>query len=247
MSLIKLADELQNPTGQIVRYALRGPHPPIAATVAVAAAFRSAVLSSLHATTGSKESFVLSGHHPDGKPDKEHRHAYYLPQPDETGRIRELLVVSPFDRFIPEELTALQTVQALQWNGPSTKTRIELLESNDRSTIRLARRWVSLTPYVPSRRFWGTHGKHHLTPDKQVSSELKRVIPQSAIEEVKLTPWSDVRVRVAPSSMANCPDTPARRLAYGVEFTVVAPLCAPIALGHTCHFGLGQFVAAGNE
>lgn len=242
MSLIKPPSEIEKAAGQIIRYAIIGRHPPIAATVVVAEAFRSVVLSAFHAVTGSKNSFLLSGHYVDSKPDDEHRHTYYLPQPDEAGYIRELLVVSPFDRFSQEEHAALQTVQAFQWNGPSTKLRLELLDSDDRSAIKLACRWVSLTPYVPIRRFWGTHGKHHLTPDRQLVAEIKRVLPECVVEDVQLTRCSDIRIRIAPNSKTKLPCTPTRRVAYSVEFRSQQPLCAPIALGHSCHFGLGQFL-----
>lgn len=242
MSLIKSPGEIEKPSGQIVRYAIMGKHPPIAATVVIAEAFRSVVLSAFHTVTGSKNSFLLSGHYVDSKPDSEHRHTYYLPQPDEAGYIRELLVVSPFDRFSQEEHAALQTVQAFRWNGPSTKSRLELLDSDDRSTIKLACRWVSLTPYVPIRRFWGTHGKHHLTPDKQLIAEIRRVLPECVVEDVQLARCSDIRIRVAPNSKIKLPRAPTRRVAYFVEFRSQQPLCAPIALGHSCHFGLGQFL-----
>jgi CRISPR-associated protein Csb2 len=242
MSLIKPANELENPTGQVIRYAFIGRQPLVAATVAVSEAFRSAVLSALHATTGSQDSFLLSGHHADATPDSEHRHAYYLPRPDSTGRIRELAVVSPWNRFSQEELIALKTVQVIQWNGPSTKTRLELLDGDDHSVVQLACRWVSLTPYVPLRRFWGKHGKHHLTPDKQIVTEITRVMPECVVEELKLGPQSNVQVRVASSSSERSANSPACRLAFFVEFRSRHPVCGPLALGHSSHFGLGQFV-----
>lgn len=242
MSLIKPASELENPTGQIIRYAFFGPQPPIAATVAVAGAFRSAVLSALHAITGSKDSFLLSGHHPDGKPDSEHRHAYYLPRPDRTGRIQELVVVSPWDRFSQEELIALKTVQTIQWNGPSTKTRLELLDNDGHSLIQLSCRWVSLTPYVPLHRFWGTHGKHHLTPDRQIVDEITKARPECEIEEINLRPWEEIRIRIAQNSRTTLSDAPKHRVGFSVEFRCRHPVAAPIALGHSAHFGLGQFM-----
>lgn len=244
MSLIKPANGLQNPAGQIVRYGLEGPFPSMVATVAVAEAFRGAVLSAFHATSKAKASFLLSGHYKDGRPDSEHRHAYYLPRPDKSGRIRELLVVSPQDRFSEAELIALKSVKALRWNGPSARTTLELLDTDDESSSRLASHWVSLTPYVPIRRFWGTPGKHHLTPDKQISAEITRAGYECVIEEIKFKQWSDVRVRVAPASRTHLPGAPTRRTAYRVEFRSRHPICGPIALGHSCHFGLGLFVPA---
>lgn len=242
MSLVKSASDFQKPSGQIVRYALARPFPSIVSTVAVAEAFRGAVLSVFHAKSRMKDSFLLSGHYADGRPDKDHRHVYYLPKPDQSGRIQELLVVSPLDRFSKEELTALESVKMLRWNGPSARTGLELLDSDDHSELKLANRWVSLTPFVPIRRFWGTAGKRHLTPDKQISAEIVAAGCESAIEKINLNHWGTVSVRLAHASRTKLSDTPARRTAYRVEFRSRHPLCGPIALGHSCHFGLGLFV-----
>lgn len=247
MSLIKSASNFQKPSGQIVRYALTGPYPSIALTVAVAEAFRGAVLSAFHAKSGMKDSFLLSGHHADGRPDSDHRHAYYLPKPDQNGRIRELLIVSPRDRFSEAELTALKSVKVLRWNGPSARTDLELLDSDDHGELKLASRWVSLTPFVPLRRFWGTAGKHHLTPDKQIAAEIAAAGYESTIEEIKLDQWGTARVRLAPASKTKLPDASVCRTAYRVEFRTRHPACGPIALGHSCHFGLGLFVPAPND
>jgi hypothetical protein len=37
-------------------------------------------------------------------------------------------------------------------------------------------------------------------------------------------------------------DGPRVRAAYRAELRVRDPICGPVALGHSCHFGLGQFV-----
>lgn len=245
MSLVRPASELERPAGQIVRYAFGRGRPPMRATVAVAEAVRSAALSALHAMTGSKESFLLSGHGPNGIPDREHRHAYYLPQADETGALSEIMVVSPRDRFTEEEIHALGTVHAIQWNGPSTKLDLELIDHDDRSAIRLAARWVSRTPYVPPRRFWGTHGKRHLTPEKQLSTEFKET--GAIVTEIRIETWDKIRVRVAQSARQVGRATPLCRSSFWVEFRVDRPICAPMAVGHSCHFGLGQFVPAGSD
>jgi len=241
MSLIKSACDFQRRRGQIVRYALAGPFPSIASTVAVAEAFRGAVLSQFHATSGMKDSFLFSGHQPDGRPDSDHRHAYYLPKPDQSGRIRELLVVSPGDCFSEAELAALKSVKVLRWDGPSARTHLELLDTDDHSELKLASRWVSLTPFVPLRRFWGTAGKHHLTPDKQIAAEIAATGYEITIEEIKLHRWGTIRVRLAPGSKTSLPNAPVRRIAYRVEFKTRHPACGPIVLGHSSHFGLGLF------
>ena len=166
MSLSKPTELLGKNVGQVVRLSFSGRLPGMSATVPVAEAFRAAVLSALHAG-GGERSFLLSGHRADGSPDRSHQHAYYLPQTDTNGRIAEMIVSSPCDKFSKEELAAIQRISHLAWDGPSTKLHVEVVDTDDRSFVRVATRWISLTPYVPPRRFWGTHGKRHLVPEQQ--------------------------------------------------------------------------------
>lgn len=242
MSLIKPASEFQVPRGQIIRYGLTGSYPTLTSTVAVAEAFRGAVLSALHAQSGTTDSFLLSGHDATGQPDLDHRHVYYLPKPSLGGRIVEILVVSPFDRFSAPEMDALGSLNILRWNGPSARAGIELLDPDDQGEIKLANRWVSLTPFVPNRRFWGTSGKHHLTPNKQIANELRARGFEGIVEKIEIESWGSVKVRLAPRSKTMLPNTPVLRKAFKVHFASREPLCGLIALGHSSHFGLGQFI-----
>lgn len=240
MTLIRPALNLRNPQGQTVRYALIGAFPSIRVTVAMADACRGAALAAFHSISGSRDSFLLSGHL-GGQFDVEHRHAHYLPKPDNEGRIRELLVVSPRERFSDSEVTALKAVRTLQWNGPSAKANLELADVDDQSEIKLSAHWVTVTPYVPPRRFWGTHGKRHLSPDKQIAAEVAAAGGNIVIEEIKLRRWGTIGIRIASHSTTKLPNTPSQRTAFHVAFTTQAPVCGPIALGHSCHFGLGLF------
>lgn len=242
MSLLKSATEFTQPTGQIVRFTFTRGRPLVRSTVAVAEAFRATVLSAFHAVTGSKDSFLLTGHQSDGQPDKGHRHAYYLPQPAADGALVGIVVVSPHLRFSGDEIEALSIIKALRWNGPSAKISLELADADDHSFQQLASRWISATPYVPLRRFWGTHGKHHLTPEKQLRQELEQVQNRRPCE-VRLARWGDIRVRLA-RRVANGKLSVPFRLAFLGEFQTEKPICGPIALGHSAHFGLGLFVPA---
>ena len=241
MTLIASPEEFDRPHGQIVRYAFSDGRPPLRSIVAVAESFRSVTLSALHATTGSKDSFLLSGHHPDGTPDNEHRHAYYLPQVGKNGMLDGLLVVSPCTRFSDAELEALRIVRRLQWNGPSTKLILELIDIDDLKDRVVASNWVTTTPYVPIRRFWGTSGKRHLIPEKQLISAVHSSISDEIIGEVKLEPWVQIRVRIATNGNKVSPAPVPLRLGFAVQFTTNRAICGPIVLGHSCHFGLGQF------
>jgi CRISPR-associated protein Csb2 len=116
------------------------------------------------------------------------------------------------------------------------------MDPDDRGELKLASHWASVTPFVPNRRFGGTSGKHHLTPDKQILSELRARGFEDFIEEIDFGRWATVKVRLAPRSKTSLPNTPLARNAYRVRFKSRRPLCGPIVLGHSCHFGLGFFV-----
>lgn len=236
MSLLRTVDELDRPHGQILRYMFDGERPPFRAIVPVADAFRTAVLSALR----GDHSFLLSGRCADGSPDLEHRHVYYLPQPDDTGRLVGLLVVSPRDRFNEQELWALRATTTLQWNGPRARLHLQMIDSDDGACATVATRWTSVTPYVPMRRFWGTSGKHHLTPDRQLASELGRL--NCVPIDMTIQAWCDIRVRVPSAAKRAGGFVVTRRRSFRVTFRADQPIVAPIALGHSCHFGLGQFV-----
>jgi CRISPR-associated protein Csb2 len=240
MSLINHPSKLRECTGQVVRIAFVDKQLPIQATVAIADAFRAAALAALHSTNGSQDSMLLSGHYSNGKPGGQHQHAYYLPEPglDSSRTLTGLLVVSPVARFSEQELMALQAVTWLRWNGPRTVVSLECVGIDDWAAAKVASHWTSSTPYVPFRRFWGTHGKRHLTPERQIITELGGHPVGVEVLECEVRPWCDVRVRIAPSANDS---QPLKRRGFHVTFSVRMPICGPVALGHSCHFGLGQF------
>ena len=240
MSLVSRPSTLQDGLGQTVRFAFLDKRPPLQATVLVADAFRSAALAALDSNGRNHHSFLLSGRHEDGALDRDHKHAYYLPEPalDGSPSLVGLIVAAPASTFSEEEIVALRAVTRLQWNGPSTTISLQFIGIDDAAVATVASRWTSSTPYVPLRRFWGTHGKRHLTPDKQFAAELRDHPIASDIVSLGVRPWVEVRVRVAPSANDK---QPRRRQGFRVTFTTRTPLCSPIALGHSCHFGLGQF------
>jgi CRISPR-associated protein Csb2 len=240
MSLVFPAEVLTSPPGQVVRFALQGPPLPRRSATLATEAFRAAALSALHATTGDRDSFLLSGHDAQGSADRGHRHAYYLPLFSGEDQLTGLLVVSPQAKFNVQEMDALKAVRAIRWGGPATRTAVELLDADDHSAFQVATRWVSLTPYAPLRRFWGTSGKRHLSPERQLSAELATIFPNLAKVKVKTIGSTRARVRLA----RNAPERPEWQLAFNLEIQFPQPICGPVVLGHSSHFGLGLFVPA---
>lgn len=231
-----------SPTAQFVRFSLRGPNlPPAYAAVHVAEALRQCCLSAYQTLTGTRGSFMFSGHRSDGRPDAHHQHAYYLAQPDTAGSISELVVASPTGPFDEAELAALRLVRALQPGGPRTRLEIALITEHSDSEQLVAHHWITLTPYVPPRRFWGTSGKHHLTPEKQLAKEFLSItgVP-CKVEAMAIVP-EQVSVRVGSIRREGDPPPQERRRAYRVAIRTERPVCGPLVFGHSAHFGLGQF------
>jgi len=215
--------------------------PRIEACVRVSHAFRQCALAAYQTVTGSRESFLLSGHCTDGEPDGEHRHAYYLPISDGQTSITGLVVAVPDARYVDDELRALNLIRAIRWNGPNTQLSVEMVGDAEDSVRLIASNWTSATPYVPLRRYWGTHGKRHLSPDRQLAAEFEsRIGVRCEVQAITAVP-ERVFVRVG-SPRRNGPlPTPTRR-AFRLRIRTVVPIRGPLVLGHSAHFGLGQFI-----
>lgn len=191
--------------------------------------------------TGSRDSFILSGHNEDASPDNAHRHAYFLPTPDERGVIRGLAVILPSVSVSDVELVSVRRVEAIRWDGPGTQLRVCFEAKTSLTEMVIGVRWVSQTPYVPYRRFWGSHGKKHLAPDRQFCVEFQsRVGTPCQVESIEEFP-EDIVVRVG--SLRSPQGPPPVRLRRGFRLTIrsVQPIRGPLVLGHSAHFGLGQF------
>lgn len=115
-----------------------------------------------------------------------------------------------------------------------------------------ARRWVSVTPFVPSRHLKRS-GRSSLA--ELVGAELEwRQLPRPDRVEVEgregwIEPghWFEERRGAAfwrhfAIQRRHGGGAPPQRLALGLRITFREPVQGPIALGYGAHFGLGQFV-----
>lgn len=104
--------------------------------------------------------------------------------------------------------------------------------------------WESMTPYVPPRHVYDKRGKEKTgeSPEKQLSRELERIgLPTARIERLGGSRW--VKVHRTKRGDANASNASKRGLHFRLDFST--PVCGPLALGHSSHFGLGLFVPAG--
>jgi CRISPR-associated protein Csb2 len=208
-------------------------------------------------------SVTLSGkHHPsNGEPRIAlgHSHAYYLPQLDLTGRIAKLVVWSKTP-FTSAEVEALVSVERIDWGSGRYPLRVVPLpfDVDIPSSLGLktaSNEWVNDlqvggTPFVPTCFTLSRSGKpmKRRTPEEQVLRLLK-LAGLDAHAECKIlkdddgrdSPWLHVHVgRDRPNEVG----MNRRRGYWKVHLTFEKPLTGPILIGHSSHFGLGQFVPA---
>ncbi len=105
-----------------------------------------------------------------------------------------------------------------------------------------AKRWQSVTPFVPSRFEKPPGKKNDLT--SQIAMELRS--RGMSIPTVRRLPWNrndtrPLRHYVRCRSRGNEPPAPPRDVGYVIELVFPEPVNGPISLGYGCHFGLGLF------
>jgi CRISPR-associated protein Csb2 len=116
---------------------------------------------------------------------------------------------------------------------------VELLDPDDRACFQVARHWRSATPYAPPRRFWGVAGKRHHDPERQAERELQAQVPAAGEVRARILGACRARLRLPPGE---APKRPMYQPAFDLLLEMDAPICGPLALGYSNHFGLGLFL-----
>lgn len=192
-------------------------------------------------------SFALSGHDPPKDAGSDHQHAFYLPRPDAKGEFLTELWVWCRWGFTQREIEALMRVGAIRFGDGCYPLRPVLLEVQRALPVAdPSRVWRSVTPFVPPR-FWYRQKvrdekfKSSDTPEAQIARCLRDagVEAEGIVRRVQTDrPWEVCKVHLPKGG----PSDPDRRIgvALEIEFSIPTPLPFP-ALGHSSHFGLGQF------
>jgi CRISPR-associated protein Csb2 len=206
------------------------------------------------------QSEVLSGKDAAGTILRQHRHAFYLPTAEGSDpRWLTHVTVAAADGFGPEEVAALNAFRALKLDEESPALRVQLVGLGDRQDFRAplleaSNAWTSATPFLATR-YPKRRGAKRDRPEDYTTLQafLQHVLgqelarrpglpPVAAIEELdgigpqRLRPIQFQRFRQKRD------DDGGRRPAGGFRVTFAAPACGPLALGHSCHFGLGLFL-----
>ena len=205
---------------------------------------------------------LLSGKDADGEAIRGHRHAYYGIWFDrETKKPFRFLVWRRDIPFSEREqrafLDAAQHPLALNFSDPrNRKNKNE--KHRDPWTIHLvpldssvppppgfdlkkpSRSWKSAIPYVPPRHVFNCRGgvKPGESVPAQIGRELDRLdLPKRRIDLVGKGRW----IKIHQPSAERGDATNAAKRGFEVKLTFESPATGPIALGHSCHFGLGLF------
>lgn len=104
--------------------------------------------------------------------------------------------------------------------------------------------WETMTPFVPAQHIYDRHGnqKRGKSVEAQVLRELRNhgTPTDGAVVEILRSQWAKIH---QPRSERGDKTNTAKR-GHHLRLTFSSPITGPLALGHSCHFGLGLFVPA---
>ena len=259
-----------NPNFQVARFVVDGPVLPLVEeTLPLAELMRRSLMWRYSHLPGMESpcfSTIFSGKNiADGSPLEGHRHAYFLPSDeDDDGHIDHITVVSDM-RFGEGELQTLDRIRKLKWGEGELGLMLIALTTKDEAGGRLfgpSRIWESATPFLVTRHLKKRGKKRdspHLLSDSlafvrrvlvEELDRLRRECRPDIPEPCSIEWLSENRMgahRLRPIQFkrfrSKRGDDGGRRAAGGFRITFPEPVRGPLCVGHSCHFGLGLFVA----
>lgn len=234
--------EASRPT--VVRYAVYGkPLPRVQDALKLGETLRAALMRILQDRLGRVPE-MLFGHGANGP--NGHRHAFFLSEPDEKGRITHLMIYAPAG-VEPQAASAMGSVRKIFYNdGQEWDLWLEGVEAPSdfaaqSPLVRSSRRWVSCTPYMHP---W--HVKKNLGCRDQILKECRiRGLPELS----QVDPLGEVVFGSRPlrpvhfhrfRSKRGLVQPDRRGSFWTLEFD--QSVTGPLALGFACHFGMGLFL-----
>jgi len=220
---------------------------PIKHVVSIAELFRNAAISN-----HQDPSYALSGHDRPSEFESGHHHAFYLPQPDASGKSLERLRVWCAHGFTRREVNALISVGALRWAGGRFPARPVFLQmQRNLPSASRAGIWESVTPYVPPRHWYRKKLEEgRIRGDERPENQLARNLAENgvavrpiSIERIQLvdSEWDICKIHLSKQAHQTKSE-PDRRVGVFLRLEFAEPLIMPFpSFGHSCHFGLGQF------
>jgi CRISPR-associated protein Csb2 len=247
----------------VVRYALDGTVLPLVQeTLSLGELARQHLQGIYGKLNNGATSAIFSGKTTDGRPLRDHRHAFHLStDEDGDGRLDHLTIYARGQSgadgrdwgFEEAELHALDRFRRLRQVGGKPDLRLVLLgvgNSNDWIDTPLfsrSRRWQSVTPFVPPRHH-KTRGKKRETPIEQLQDELRRRgFPRPiGVHELRRCELDGRSIRWIEFRRERLLGEGSRGQGFGFGFAIefAEPVAGPLCFGYGCHFGLGLFAPA---
>jgi CRISPR-associated protein Csb2 len=259
-SVVRLADK---PPVSLLQFAVGGRvFPPLDSWIRITERFRGAALDALARvlTRRSDAKFrnlsaeqraaysLLTGKDRNGKPVEGHAHSFLWLVPDKQGSPTRLVCYrrTPFDALEQEAfLAASERTLSWQFGNPDWLLRLVPLPPETPLPAEInakSRYWETATPYVPSRHVLARNGKPkpgHSVAEQVLADLTNAGFPSAEIEVVeRARRW----VKVHRPKRLRSETTNDLKLGYRICLTFGDPVCGPLALGHSAHFGIGLFV-----
>lgn len=191
---------------------------------------------------------LLTGKDRHGKAIEGHAHPFLWLLPDKQGNPTRLVCYrrAPFDALEQEAfLAASERALSWQFGNPDWLLRLVPLQPETPLPVEInarSRCWKAVTPYVPSRHVLARNGKPK--PGESVTEQVLADLANAGLPpaQVELFEKSRQWVKVHRPKRLKGEPTNDIKLGYQIRLTFGEPVCGPVALGHSCHFGLGLFV-----
>ena len=207
------------------------------------------------ASTAEKTAIALfTGKDANSEPVQGHRHAFFALWFDPaTGKAARVLVWrrKPFSHNEQRALLeAAQRPLSLGYNARGKDPwRVHLVPLDDTVSpplgfdpIRQFAVWETMTPFVPPQHIYDRHGKEK--PGKSLRSQIFNELQNHGFSasdvSVELLRSQWVKIHQPRSERGDKTNTAKR--GHRLRITFTDPIAGPVALGHSCHFGLGLFV-----
>lgn len=240
--------------------------PPVASWIRLTERFRGAALDALARQITNKmrtrfrdlppsqqgECTLMTGKGPDGKPLAGHRHAFFLLLPDAAGNPTRLVCFrrEPFSAREQEALLAASELP-LSWDYGSSDWLLRAVPLPTETVLPKnilgpATEWESATPYVPSRHVFARNGKPK--PGQGVSQQVVADLGNAGLPSTQVlflegdTQDRCCWVKVHRPRRSRGDQTNDMKRGYRLRLSFPTPVCGPIAIGHSAHFGLGLFI-----
>jgi len=245
--------EYHLPRFTICRYALSGAVlPRVIETLSIGELTRRFLQGIYGRQNENAWSEVLGGKTNDGKPLKGHKHVFCLAADEDLdGRLDHVTLYAP-DGFGTDEQRAMSALRRLRQVGGKPDLGVVMTGLgmvDDYRGLKLlgpAKRWRSVSPFVPVRHAKIRGGKLMESPEAQLALELQRrglptpvevrSVPSLTLKDGRSVRWLEFRTERLTGQGRRGSGT-----GYGFEVEFAEPLRGPLALGYGCHFGLGLF------